>query len=262
MNTPERIAESLKAFLQGRDDVLAAWEGGSAATGFQDAFSDLDLAVVCRDDGVEAVIAGMDRFLSESYGVVRRFRVPEPAWHRFSQVFYMLRDTPEYYYLDAAFIRASLPDKFTGEDRHGKALVWFEKEPVVDRSPTAPEEVLARSCRLYRAVTGQDFLLITEVKKALARGLYTEAFPFYFQFVSRNLGTLLNLKHRPARGDFGVRYGYRDYPSEDAELLEALFSVNSLETLRSRFDRALARYGELVVELGALGKEEPSLTSR
>ncbi len=255
MHTPEQISKELSGFLFGRDEVVAAWEGGSAATGWHDEYSDLDLAVVCGDDSVEVVISLLDEFLEGRYGIERRFRVPEPAWHGFSQCFYRLRDTPELYYLDAAFIRKSLPDKFTASDRHGNAVVWFEKEPVVDTTPTPSGQVLERSRKLYRMAVAQEFLMVLEIRKALARGRFSEAFPFYFQFVARNLAIMLNLSHRPCRADFGLRYGYRDYPPEDAALVEDLLKVGSISELELKFEKAWNRYGELVRELGALGAE-------
>lgn len=249
MNTPEQIARELKDFLVGIGEVRAAWEGGSAATGYSDRYSDLDLAVVCEDDSVESVVSLVDAFLGERFGVAKRFRVPEPAWHGFSQVFYLLPDTPEFYYLDVAFIRKSLPEKFTASDRHGEAVVWFEKEPVIDPSPTPSDQVLARARKFYRMAVEQGFLLEIEVGKALERGRFSEAFSFYHQFTVRNLGVMLNLKHRPCKVDFGLRYAYRDYPPEDAALVDDLFKAGSLGELRQKFLKARERYSELVREL-------------
>ena len=42
-HSAEEIRAELKVFLEGREEVLAAWEGGSAATGWLDEYSDLDL---------------------------------------------------------------------------------------------------------------------------------------------------------------------------------------------------------------------------
>ncbi len=138
MNTPEQITCELKSFLAARDEVIAAWEGGSAATGYMDPYSDLDLAVVCRDDSVEAVISLLDEFLTERYGILKRLRMPEPAWHGFSQIFYLLSDTPEFYYLDVAFIRRSVPDKFTARDRHGEAVGLVREGSHCRHRPDTP----------------------------------------------------------------------------------------------------------------------------
>ncbi|HPQ41388.1 MAG TPA: hypothetical protein PLV45_13525, partial [bacterium] len=232
--------------IESRSDVLAAWEGGSAATGYLDDYSDLDLAIVCADDAVETVIACVDDFLEEKYGIEKRFRVPEPAWHGFSQCYYRIRNTPAYYFLDISFIRRSNPEKFTASDRHGQAVVWFEKKPVVDRSPTPDDQVTARARRLYLRCVTMDFVFIAEVEKAIARNRFSEAFPAYFNFIARFLAVMLNLKHRPSKADFGLRYGYRDYPADDAKWIEELFKVASLDDLSRKFTTAVARYHVLV----------------
>jgi len=254
MNTPEQVTSELKSFLSGRDEVIAAWEGGSAATGYKDVYSDLDLSIVCRDDSIEAVISQLDGFLGERYGILKRLRMPEPAWHGFSQIFYLLSDTPEFYYLDLAFIRRSVHDRFTARDRHGEAVVWFEKEPIVDTAPTPPEQVLEKARKFYATALEQGFVLEIEVGKALARDRVSEAFPFYYQYIVRNLGVMLNLRHRPQKVDFGLRYAYRDYPPEDAALVERLLLVKSSDDLRSKFLEARERYSQLAEELrGTMG---------
>ncbi|MFO7627215.1 MAG: hypothetical protein R6V62_08155 [Candidatus Fermentibacteraceae bacterium] len=254
MNTPEQIAGELKSFLSGRHEVIAAWEGGSAATGYLDSYSDLDLAVVCRDDSVEAVISLLDEFLTERYGILKRLRMPEPAWHGFSQIFYLLSETPEFYYLDVAFIRRSVPDKFTACDRHGYAVVWFEKELMVDPAPTPSDLVLTKARKFYATALEQGFVLEIEVGKALARERLSEAFSFYYQFLVRNLGVMLNLKYRPQKVDFGLRYAYRDYSPEDSALVDELLLVKSSDDLRVKFRKARDRYSQLVDEMSCFGE--------
>jgi len=243
------MADALRSFLEPRTDVLAAWEGGSAATGYLDEYSDLDLAIVCTDDAVETVIACVDDFLERTYGIEKRFRVPEPAWHGFSQCYYRLRNTPEYYFLDISFIKKSNPEKFTACDRHGRSVIWFEKMPIVDGSPTPEAQVTVRGSRLYRRCVTMDFIFIAEVQKAIARKRFSEAFPAYYNFIARFLAVMLNLKHRPRKVDFGLRYSYRDYPPEDAAWINDLFKVASLAELSRKWDAARSRYHGLVENL-------------
>ena len=56
MHHRQTVSQDLLQFLQASKDVIAAWEGGSAATGFLDAYSDLDLLVICKDESVEKVL--------------------------------------------------------------------------------------------------------------------------------------------------------------------------------------------------------------
>ena len=46
----DRIATAVTAALQALPDVLAGWEGGSAAFGKVDAYSDIDLEYLVADD--------------------------------------------------------------------------------------------------------------------------------------------------------------------------------------------------------------------
>ncbi|MCK7484997.1 MAG: hypothetical protein MZU97_05190 [Bacillus subtilis] len=88
------------------------------------------------------------------------------------------------------------------------------------------------------------------MKKAIARNQFSEAFPAYYNFMMRNLIPLLNLKHRPAKVDFGIRYSHRDYPESDAHLVENALKACSIDVLTSMFHALEKRFRELVEELG------------
>lgn len=249
MNTKDQVRERLKTLLIDDPAALAAWEGGSAATGFLDDFSDLDLVIVCEDEAVEVLFHKIEAHLENTYGIQRRYRVAEPAWHGFSQCFYKISQVPELFYLDIALIKQSIPNKFTESDRHGNALVWFEKTPVIDPTPTPADKVAEKGRHFFKMVTQSDFLIITEIEKALARNNFTEAFPRYYQFVSNQLGVLLNLKYRPCKVDFGLRYAYRDFEDPDVKLLTYALQVSSVDVLREKFKLVLHRYNQLNEEL-------------
>jgi predicted nucleotidyltransferase len=254
MKTKKQISGELKELLITNENVIAAWEGGSAATGYEDEFSDLDLSIICKDAAVEEMFRELEEWLEENYGILNKFRVPEPAWHGFSQCYYQIDKVHPLFYLDIAVIKKSLPDKFTESDRHGNAVVWFEKEKILDSSPTEPEKVEEKAKHFYKIATQSDFLTITEIQKAISRKRYSEAFPVYFQMIARNLAILLNLKYRPAKVDFGLRYGYRDYGKADFELVESLLKVASSEELKEKFLLAEKRFYELKDEFKKFGE--------
>lgn len=249
LKSRDQICSELKELLFKQTEIIAVWEGGSAATGYLDRFSDLDLAIVCEDSAVESVFNLLETYLSKDYGIIRQFRMPEPTWHGFSQAFYLIDKVIELFYLDIGVLKKSLPDKFTESDRHGNSVIWFEKEKVIDSSPTPAAKISAKCASFFKQATQADFLTILDIRKAVARQLFSEAFPLYLQFISRNLGTLLNIKYRPAKVDFGLRYAYRDYAKRDADLIEDLFKVNSIEELDIKFQKALQRFAELKEEL-------------
>lgn len=255
MKTRKEFCNEIREMIFANKEIIAAWEGGSAATGFLDEYSDLDLVIVCNDQAVETIFAEFEEYLVGHYGIERKFRVPEPAWHGFSQCFYQISNVPNLFYLDIAVIKKSLPDKFTESDRHGNAEIWFEKEPIIDSTPTPPEEVRKKAERYYKIATQVDFLTILEIKKAIARKNFTEAFTSYYQFIARNLGIMLNLKYRPCKVDFGLRYGYRDYDKNDHDLIESSFKVNSIDELAHKFRIIEKRYHTLKDELKKYNKE-------
>jgi predicted nucleotidyltransferase len=249
MKTREEIKEELKSLLEKDKKIIAAWEGGSAATGFLDDYSDLDLAIVCEDDAVEAVFKKLEKHIEKNFGIEKRYRMPEPAWHGFSQCFYKVGNVPELYYLDIAVIKRSIPDKFTERDRHGDSIVWFEKEKMIDPAPTPKEKVIEKGKKFFRHIADSDFLMQIELKKALARKNFTEAFQSYYRLIGANLGILLNLKYRPCKVDFGMRYAYRDFPKKEVDLLTDSYKIGSIEDIEKKSKKVLKRIAELKKEL-------------
>ncbi|MBW6515879.1 MAG: nucleotidyltransferase domain-containing protein [Candidatus Cloacimonetes bacterium] len=89
MNTlTDELRLELKEFLQHHSEIVAAWEGGSAATGYLDQYSDLDLSIVINKGNPDNIFSILDEFLESRYGIIKRFRMPEPTWHGMSQCFY------------------------------------------------------------------------------------------------------------------------------------------------------------------------------
>ena len=137
--------------------------------------------------------------------------------------------------LHIALIRKSIPDKFTACDRHGKAQIWFQRQPVVNLEPTTEDAVKATGKKLYRQCVDADFVIIAEVKKAIGRGRFLDAMLFHNIFLLRHLSVMLNLRHRPHKSDFGLRYAGRDYTAEDVRLLESAYAVSSTLELSTAF---------------------------
>jgi predicted nucleotidyltransferase len=241
----EQVVSALKEVLEKEDFIYAAWEGGSAATKKLDAYSDLDVMIVCKDDAVERVMALLADHFTYNYGVKREYRIPEPSWHGFSQVFYQIKGTDELFYLDIAVIKESIPDKFTDTTRHGQGVFWFMKKDVFDHGDDSLEVQNERCKSLYKRATEADFIMITEVKKAIKRGVFVEAFPMYYGFMVRQLGVMLNLKNRKEKVDFNLRYISRDYGKKDLSLVEDALKVSSMEELARMFEKLLSYYEEL-----------------
>lgn len=249
---PDRVKalkKELKSLLRGIRGVVAAWEGGSAATGYLDEYSDLDLGIATKSISADEVFSRLEEWFAGKYGILRRFRMPEPAWHGMSQCFYLLSGMPSCFYCDICVVDSDNPRKFTEPDRHGNAVIWFDPRHVVSGDPTPSEELETMRQRLLAIATDTDFLSLIELRKALARQDWMAAHMNWITFLNRHLVVLLNLKYRPAKADFGIRYAARDYPSDIAAALAELLRVTSCKHIAALLPRALVMYNGLKREL-------------
>ena len=249
MYTRKDLVEIIKPWAIKNPIILAAWEGGSAATKRMDEYSDLDLSLIVKDEDVESVFSDLETFLKKQFTITNKYRVPEPAWHGLSQCFYEIDQVDPFIYLDIAVIKESQPNKLMEKDRHGVASIWFDKNHIYNPSPTPTKEIFELGQKLYLSVIPTDFLIITEVEKGIARGHFIDVFPTYLSFVSRHLGVMLNLKHRPERADFGLRYARLDFGDSDTDLIEKSFKVSTIHELKEQFILIKSRYYTLKEEL-------------
>ena len=90
--TREQLWEAIEGAIADEPRVLAAWEGGSAATGRVDALSDLDLVLLVEPADVEAAFAMVEAWLAPLTAIDTAFRLPEPTWHGHAQSFLRLAE--------------------------------------------------------------------------------------------------------------------------------------------------------------------------
>lgn len=254
MNSRKEIVNIMKPWAQNQPSIIAAWEGGSAATNRLDQYSDLDLSLIVIDDQVETVFKDLEIFLKQNFSIINKYRIPEPAWHGLSQCFYEIHPVEKYVYLDIAVIKESQPEKLMEQDRHGIATVWFDRKGIYNPCISSEKEIVERGQKLYQSVIQTDFLIITEIDKGIARGEFIDVFPTYFSFISRHLGVMMNLKHRPEKADFGIRYARIDYNLQDRGILENGLRVSNTEELAEQFLIIKSRYKELKEELASIWK--------
>ncbi len=228
-----QLKELMHQKLLHNDQVISVWEGGSKATGFDDEYSDLDLMVIVRDDFVESAFTLIEDTIKSMTKIIQKYRVPEPSWHGFSQAFYLLEDVGPYFYIDLAIVKSSVPDKFTVKKRHGERFIWFEKELIQSLDVEDDLTVYKRAQKVFKQATQIDFIFQKEIIKNIDRNRFTEAFPFFFRFLSNQFAVMLNLKYRIDKVDFSLRYSYRDYPKDVQKLIEQAMKVSSIEELKS-----------------------------
>lgn len=243
--TKKEIIKKLRPFVEANQEIVAAWEGGSNATGNEDMYSDLDLMIVTQNESKERVYDLLVDYLESEFGIERKYRVKEPTWHGFSQGFFKLKNTPEYFYIDMAVMTKDTDDKFTSEHRHGKATIWFDKENVIDTRPLSNDIIKQKIETMYKRATDVDFLFIIETKKQLYRHNFSEAFTAMYRFLQSSASVMFNLEHRPYQVDFGLRYAYRAYSTQDFSIIESCLKAGSISSLHNAFSALLKRYETL-----------------
>lgn len=220
--TRARIIAHLHARLEASPTILAAWLGGSEATGRSDALSDVDLQVMVGDDDVEGAFDLVASVLSELSPVTERHRLPDPTWHGHSQELFALRDASPDHVLDLAVVRHGSPreTRFLEPERHGHARVLFDRtgeiKPVeLDRAKHG-QRMRARCA----AIRSQLALFQPVITRAARRDFGAEAVGFYQAFALRPLVELLRMRHAPALFDYGLRYLDRDLPATARAFVE------------------------------------------
>lgn len=252
------LIDHLHARFADEPHVLAAWLGGSDASGRVDELSDIDLQLIAEDATVERCFDDLHRFVEELAPIAVRYRLPEPTWHGFAQEFLRLERCDPNHVIDFLVIPASTPPerRMLEPERHGTAHALFDRgtwlvAPRLDQD--AHRNRMRRRFEALRATVDLHAPLIT---RSAARGLEIETQAFYQRFGIQALVELLRMRHSPDRFDFGLRYLDRDLPAEDYMLVSTLCfphdaadCVRFLERIR----------GRMQLELDALDRGEWSV---
>jgi hypothetical protein len=236
--TRQELIGAIRSAVEPMRSVIAMWEGGSAALGRADVWSDLDVHLLVDDDSVAAVLAAVDAALPQLSPIEIRYELPKPAWHGMDQVFYRLRDAGEYLFIDLAVMQRSATERFDERERHGRRAIIFDKtgeaaDVALDRAKHA-ERMATRLAQLRQTFP----LFQCLVKKEVLRGNLLGALSFYHAFTLQPLMTALRMVHCPDRFDFGARYAAVDLPAETVAQLESLWLVSSLDDLAAKRERA------------------------
>lgn len=230
----KRILETIIATLQPKDFILALWQGGSAAHGYTDEWSDIDIVAIVEDNYVEETFKLLEKSLLTISEIKFNFRVPEPTWHGHSQCFYQLEAASSFLLIDFAVMKRSSPNHFLEMERHGKIVVAFDKAnllvvPLLNLS----EHFSKMKARFDHLQKNFDFLQIF-VKKEINRGRLVEAIANYHSYTLPPLVELLGMVYRPYRYDFQTKYFSRDFPAEVIARMEPLYCVRDIADLRKK----------------------------
>lgn len=240
------IVSALIEALKPLDYVHAVWEGGAASFDRVDEWSDIDLYVVCDDERVEDTFVAMEQSLVALSEIELRFRLPEPAWHGHSQVFWRLKNVSPFLFLDIAVMRKSSKDKFLQYPIHGRPVVHFDKIGIVKDDPVDREDYVRRlKVRLDSLKTNFELFQVL-VMKELNRGNDIEALSYYLSYVYRPLVEVLRIKHCPWHHRFFTTYIYYEMPQEVVDRLHNLYFITDAQALSNCREEAEDWFWETV----------------
>lgn len=254
----DTIVSTLASALEPLPYVHAAWLGGSAASGRTDAWSDIDLQVLVDDGAIDATYDVVHAALEALSPITHRYRFPLPTWHGHEQEIVALRDADPCHFLDLVLIARSSRDWLLEPERHGAAVVLFDKAGLVKPAPfdrDAHEKKMAARLEVIRTMFPLTQNLVT---KAVRRGAVADAVQSYLGLTLKPLVELLRMRYAPDRFDFGFRYLDRDLPVElraEVEWLALPPTLDDVETFRVRaealFDETVRAYDEGTWGIGA-----------
>lgn len=245
----DAIVGALAGFIDD-ERFVAAFEGGSVATGRADGYSDIDLCVVADGALNDALFATIEEALQSIAPIAHVWPVADPPWPGFAQKFYFLEGAPRFFAVDCSLLLPATALQFLEVERHGHAQVlldphgWVQPQRL-DRAAHAARR--ARRLAQNRAAWPVYRML---VDKELARGRALDALGSY-QALLRLLVELAGLRHRPDRFDYGWRYLHHDLPADLQARIAALAFVAGPAALAQNLPAADALHHELSAELDA-----------
>lgn len=243
------ILKSLKAQPQ----VQAAWEGGSAATGTADEYSDIDLCLLSPGP-LRPVLDAVEKSLAE-FGVTHTWQAAKSFWGEgLMQRVIVLKGSPKYFFVDVGVFDTAHPQllrDFLEVERHGQPVIHFDRSGAVKPGHTDAAALFARQQVRAEELAAGFVIFKTLVLKELARGQVIDAFSFYQTGLVRPLAEVMGMLHRPFKFDFGLRYLHRHFPAEAREQIQELCYVSSPDELAGRAEQADRMLQEALAQVRA-----------
>ncbi len=240
----QRLLNGLLPPLEAAGFVAGCWEGGAAATGRADEYSDLDLCVVAAAERAPDVFALLEATLVTNTPITHTWRVEPPPFPGMAQRFYFLAGAPRFFAVDCAVLTPEGAAQFLERERHGKPIVLFDRAGQIAARPLDRAAHDARMWRRFEQIRASWPVYRMLVDKELTRGRHLDAFGFYVGGVLRLLVELTGMRFRPDRFDYGWRYLHHDLPSDvQAELRSLAWGVTPelLPDLLPRIDTLATR---------------------
>lgn len=258
MTGRDGLIAAIRAALEPLEHVSALFEGGSAAFGRADEYSDIDLVADVTPGEEDSVFAVLEDTLAAlvrralpdcAQPFLARKLVPVPAWHGMHQRFYKLAGVDEWLLLDIALRPADKPELFAETERHGTARVLFDKQGRIKPAPLDSAAQRERIAQRLAEIRENLILFGNFAEKECRRARSLDAVAMYHAMLLRPLVELLRMKHDPARHDYGLRYLDFDLPPDVHARLAALAYPASVDGLLAAQAQTREWMAELLSEL-------------
>lgn len=247
----QQLIDRLHEGLAGIDFVRAAWLGGSDASGRTDRWSDIDLVLIVEDGRWQEALAAIRRIAATLGPIAHCWRMPEPAWHGHHQEFLRVQGAEPCHDLDVVVMEKSAPGRLLERERHGDAVVLFDREGLVKPEPLDRGAHAARLRDRLALLREQFPMFQVLLTRALRRGMAAEAAALYQRVTLAPLVELLRMRHAPDRFDFGPRYLDRDLPVDLRATVESLAFPRDLAQVEALQQEAVALFDRTLAELDA-----------
>lgn len=232
-------------------EILAAWEGGSAATGTRDEYSDIDLSVLAVSP-IRAVLDQIESALKRLQ-VIHTWQPIKSFWGEgMLQRVIVLKDSPKHFSVDVAVFDLAYPQllkDFLEVERHGSPHIYFDKRNLIKSGHTDQQALFMRQ-QARAAELNQGFPIFkTLALKEIVRGQAIDAISFYQIGLVRPFVEVLGMIHRPFKYDFGMRYVHKTFPKEAQALIEELSYVARFEDLPEKISKVEKAFREAIEEV-------------
>ena len=241
----ESIISAVHAAFAADPNTLALWMEGADATGYVDAYSDIDLDVSVAAGMMDAATAIAQAAL-EGLGPLDLVEANTRESDHQSTTFHLAGTSP--YLLVDFDVFVDRGSTFTRGDAIEKPLVLFDRAGVVRF--TAPGEQVSPAYRADRLRALENTVAqYARVEKYVLRGQFLEAFGYYHRWLLTPLIEALRLRYTPLHPEFYIIHISRHLPADVLRRLEDLFQVASLEDLGRKAGEARAFFAETVTYL-------------
>jgi hypothetical protein len=225
-------------------EAYAMWEGGAAAFGRLDAWSDIDLNVVADDGQADLVFYTVEKALA-SLSAFKKL-VPLGSQDAYEHAFYRLECASPFHLVDLAVFKITAADKFLAPQIHGTTRFFFNKGGRIEVTEVDRDAFEKQVKARFERLAMRHRFFNNFVEKEIGRGNWLEAMDYYQNITLATLVELLRVRHCPYHHQFKMRYVHRELPSDVIERLQPLFFVKDTSDLRMKYAEATGWIDEML----------------